>query len=118
MTSEILNIVFQRHMDNMLAEGEDGELHPTCFFSHVCSRWRIVAIGNPALWSRISFRYLGWMNNNLIRSAAYPLIVNINRYIEIPTYPCVLLSAIQRTLAKISRIRCLDVKRVDMDSMK
>lgn len=119
MTSEILNIVFQRHMDNMLAEGEDGELHPTWyFFSHVCSRWRIVAIGNPALWSRISFRYLGWMNNNLIRSAAYPLIVNINRYIEIPTYPCVLLSAIQRTLAEISRIRCLDVKRVDTDSMK
>ncbi|KDQ55683.1 hypothetical protein JAAARDRAFT_208478 [Jaapia argillacea MUCL 33604] len=43
---------------------------------HVCRRWRRVAVGCPALWTRIVFSYPKWARAMLTLSKAMPLVVS------------------------------------------
>ena len=78
---EVLGLIFQQHINVMFTEGDDGECHPTWYlFSHVCSWWQTVALGNPSLWSHVSFPYPLWLKETLKQVKMVPVVVHISRY--------------------------------------
>ncbi|KAI0637345.1 hypothetical protein C8Q77DRAFT_1097128 [Trametes polyzona] len=71
--------------------------------THVCNRWRAVAIGTPVLWTRISFTHSGGVDAFLQRSKNQPLHVTVH------TRELVLVSTIRSLTKEIHRTRSLKV---------
>lgn len=101
--SEILSEIFQAYIDDTRRYISGVPDNHWFRFSHVCHRWRIVALNNPALWSHITFHQPAWVMEMLKRSKAYPLTVEIT-----PSYykPSVI-PAVDATLQQLDRIRRL-----------
>ena len=118
LAPEVLGLIFRQHIHNMVTEGDDGELHPTWYlFSHVCSRWRSVTLGNPSLWSHVSFRYPLWLKETLKQAKMVPVVVHISHHINISN--SAVFVTVQHTLAETThRIRCLHMEGLDIDGME
>ncbi|KAI0034419.1 hypothetical protein K488DRAFT_84037 [Vararia minispora EC-137] len=75
MNSEVLLMLFRCLRDRSL---QDSTLGLLIVASHVCRRWRNVALGSPELWTTIPLKAgLRWAEVALERSKPEPIIIHI-----------------------------------------
>ncbi|KAF5357693.1 hypothetical protein D9758_007485 [Tetrapyrgos nigripes] len=74
---------------------------PWIQISHVCSHWRNVALGCPALWSCLEFSCPAWVPEMLQRSKMAPLSVKVTAEDFFNTK---VKDAIETTLQQVSRV--------------
>ncbi|KAI0064666.1 hypothetical protein BV25DRAFT_276815 [Artomyces pyxidatus] len=93
---EILASIFELHRDGYVDIAWIG-------ITHVCRRWRDVALGIAQLWSRIDLDYgLDWFEEMIVRSKSAPVAI-ICRFTSPVSF------AIDLIIAHLSQIQTLDL---------
>ncbi|KAG5637260.1 hypothetical protein H0H81_005224, partial [Sphagnurus paluster] len=99
---EILATIFLRNADMLRDDSKMRWIN----VSHVCSRWRRIALETPALWSRISFNTNhNWVPTLLSRSRFTPLEFDISVSGAKEMQVC------KEVLSQIHRIRDLSLRQ-------
>ncbi|KAJ7487342.1 hypothetical protein B0H11DRAFT_1116536 [Mycena galericulata] len=94
-----------------LCSPQTGRLSPT-ILTHICRRWREIALATPALWRAISLRYEGATGKKQVhiletwlgRSGCYPLSVHMEDHDMIPHGECIEAIAPHRTRLEYAKL--------------
>ncbi|ETW81199.1 hypothetical protein HETIRDRAFT_459597 [Heterobasidion irregulare TC 32-1] len=73
--------------------------------THVCRRWRIIALNAPFLWRDIEFSTPRWTQEMLLRSQSIP--INIRFHLDFLKYPPTMQKVIALAMGNIQRVRSL-----------
>lgn len=77
--------------------------------SHVCQRWREVAISTATLWGRVPFSLPAWVSESLVRSQGAPLLISYAFPDENSYDSDSSILRIESTLAELQRVKELSL---------
>jgi hypothetical protein len=89
---------------------EDDDVPACLAVTHVCGRWRIVALECPTLWRFIGFNSTSWLDVMLERSQQVPLVVNCH------PFRFMLAERLEKILLHLPRIEYLEFHAISRDA--